>query len=486
VKGENPAIYLPPGDPRGFAASEELIEKLAKVLIEEYAVRCNVRNQIIGIQLPPEPGSKEKNWISKKVAFLGDKALAKVLRRNDRCYGVSHSQFSNMLGLDVDNPELGDADAIAGALRAQGWRFKQFHTGRGRHFWIFFKPLPNELRARYGGGPEAIRALGEAFLALYFYAIQGRVELRGCGREQIKLPGQYDPFYRRVILPLDDSGDLIADFEQTVEYMCNIERNDSLHLARWIDWAWQAPHVRERVAEQVSQRDPTGYRKGRVDRSDLDDYLDRLRVRPGESHIEVPDLVYQCFLAGVPESEVLGIVEDFYRQGRDDHRVTCKDSLSQWRSKAKSHTKRIYSRYTRPRDIDRLLIYRSCLQWIESQAENETDRVFLALHLWASLVNPDQTYFLSRPKAVEWGREWGMTDGLYRGALKRYAQGDPIRTIKKGHRGRPDTIRRRMATEYGLTSPPEVAGGVLGEYDLQEFLELARNISVSSLSASIR
>jgi hypothetical protein len=276
-----------------------------------------------------------------------------------------------------------------------------------------------------------------------------------------------------VVLPLDDYGNLITDYEEAVEYLVNIERNDSRDLLEWIDKAWRAPWVREAMKERASENGWSSEARRSAADMDLDEYLAQLRVGPGESNEKVADLVWHCFRAGVRESEVLEIVERVHSQGRVDGTVTCNDGIRQWRSKAKSHIKRIYSRYNSRAGLTIVPIYSSYLDWIDFHARSEADRVFLATHLWTYLSSPRDTYFISRPKGVEWGEEWGMTDGWYRGGLKRYTNDEGIiKVVKKGQRGAPRPEGHLQATEYALVDAPLTSGVLLGEYDIDGFLEL--------------
>jgi hypothetical protein len=189
----------------------------------------------------------------------------------------------------------------------------------------------------------------------------------------------------------------------------------------------------------------------------------------------MPNLVFQCLLSGVPESDVLQVIETFYNQGQLDGRVTCKDSISKWRSKAKSEIQRVYSHFNSHHALEAAHIISGDLEWICHNATKDIDRVFLGLHLWVSRASSKDTYFISRPQAMKWTEKWGMTDGLYRGALKRFNKMGLLKVAKNGHRGRPVKGKRLQATEFMLVGDPDRCGRPLGNLDLDSFLGLLCN-----------
>ena len=226
----NKNLHLPPGHFDGFNASEELLEKAAYLLWEKYILPQNCKAENIGFCVVSSKEGQEKQWIRYTLKKFSHKYFIKALKEGHVCYGVAHNNFSNLLVIDVDDPDSGDEEVIREALCEQGWDFKCFHSGRGRHFWVFFDDLPGELLYAYGTGMAVMKAVGETFLALYSEKLTDKIDLRGCGNQLIKLPLQYDPYYKWVIMPYSDDGVLIEDSETAVDYTGMIERNDSSRL----------------------------------------------------------------------------------------------------------------------------------------------------------------------------------------------------------------------------------------------------------------
>lgn len=157
VNDVNPSVLLPPGHPDGFGASEELIERASNLLICEYAMPQNCKPENVGFCLPPRKEGDSKQWITGRLKKFHQGFIASAIRKGDKCYGVGHAVFSNLLVIDVDNMECDDKNIVRDGLRGLGWKFKVFDSGRGLHFWIFFSDLPYELLKRYGSGPNVMK-----------------------------------------------------------------------------------------------------------------------------------------------------------------------------------------------------------------------------------------------------------------------------------------------------------------------------------------
>ncbi len=248
----NRALRLTPWHPQGFGASEELIQRAARLIVCEYALPQNFKYKNLGCLSAPDEGSGEKKWIKglprsllRDIEYrIKHQMIADELRSGKYCFGIAHADFTNLFVLDVDDPGLGDAKTVAKGLTDQGWHYKQFDSGKGRHFWVFFDDLPIGLLSRYQSGIRAMREVAKRLVHLLRDSLKSRVDIRGCGKALIKLPLQYDPHYHWIILPFDDGGTLITDYRDAVDFAAAIQRNDSSELIDWLES--HPPRVRDK------------------------------------------------------------------------------------------------------------------------------------------------------------------------------------------------------------------------------------------------
>jgi hypothetical protein len=464
---ENNKLKLPPGHEDGFNASEELIEKVAIIILESYILPQNCKGKNIGFCLPIEDGQPKK-WIFGKLKSFSHKCLVKAIKEGHLCYGSAHADFSNLFVIDVDDPDSGDEQVIREALEEQGWSFKCFHSGRGRHFWVFFDALPRKLLGAYDSGVGAMKAVGGTFLDLYADELTDKIDLRGCGNQLIKLPLQYDPYHKWVIMPFTDDGVLIEDYELAVEYTEMISRNDSSGLLEWL----QRSQMKIQKQDLKSCFDNLPQRNKASDSikpgDSFEEYLNSVRVGPGESNNFMYEFVKLCWREGMSEKQIPVVVENLYTMGKNQGRITCKDTLQQWLSKAKSQAKKYYVIVGDYSGIKDVKFYQSDLEWISSNAESERDRLFLAIHLWAFRMNEGAEYFLSRPKAVE----FGISDIQYRSAKKKYEKRGLLIEVKKGKRGSSLPGIRGIATKYRFSIEPVSSGEVLEIIDPRELIKV--------------
>ena len=453
----NSKLHLPPGHPDGFNADEELLEKTAKLLWKEYLLPQNCKGENIGFCPSPTKEGQEKKWVRGKLKQFSHTYFLSALREGRLCYGAAHVNFSNLFVIDVDDPDSGDEEVVRKELEKKKWAYKCFHSGRGRHFWIFFEDLPRNLLRAYGSGPAAMKAIGETFLALHSDKLTDKIDLRGCGNQLIKLPLQYDPYHKWVIMPFTDDGVLIEDYETAVDYAEMIVRNDSSRLYDWLRRSQRK--IKKKLIESGECQYP--HVESRISLPDVGmsfkDYLDSVQVKPGESNDFIYELIRICYREGILEEQVPALVEELYLRGKQEGRITCKDNLANWLSKARSQAKTYYSIASSYEGSEKVVFYESDLEWITRHAQSERDRLFLAIHLWAMKMNKGDIYFLSRPKATE----FGISDIQYRTAKKKYEKLGLLKVVENGKAGSRLPGIRGIATKYQLTDIPEEYGEIL-------------------------
>ena len=342
---------------------------------------------------------------------------------------------------------------LEGGLRTLGWAYKKFHSGRGRHLWVFFEKLPYELRAEYGGGPPAMKAVAEAFLSQYRDGLQGNIDIRGCNAQLIKLPLQFDPYHRRIVLPYDENNELICDFEQAVDYAANITRNDPKEL---IEFLRKYDHKASRKTQvNRSRRDNISCHSS-MDES-FQEWLGTVRVGSGESNDFMFHFVHRCWRAGLTRLETLDAAKYLYDKGRDDGRLSCKDKWPEWKSKAIGRMKKLWSLGSMKKKARIAKFYRRDLQWIAKHSVLTIDPLFLAIHLWAHRLNDADEYFLSRRTA----KEWGITSRQFRDATERFLASGLLKVVAPGRQAPPSRSGRGRATSYRLSDYPDPAGARL-------------------------
>jgi len=461
MKAVNPAICLPPGDQKGFGASEELLEQAAKLLVFEYALLQNIKKENLGFLVASSKRKRKKNWV-RKMKTLCHQMIAREMRLGSKCYGVAHSTFTYLFILDVDNPETGDCDLLEGGLRAQEWKYKKFHSGRGRHIWVFFERLPKELLSEYRSGPLVMKAVAQAFLSQYMDGLQGNVDSRGCSGQLIKLPLQFDPYYRRIILPYDENNELICDFERAVDFASDIRRNDSGQL---IEFLRKYDHQSSRKTRGDRSRHGNISCHSSIDES-FQEWLSTVRVGPGESNDFMFHFALGCWHAGLTQQQSLDTAKSLYINGRSDGRVTCKDTWPEWRSKLIGRLKRLRSLNPEKKPCSKVEFYEGDLAWIAKHARLSADSLFLAIHLWASRLSGSDTYHLSRRTA----EKWGITERRFRNATDRFRRSGLLEIVTPGKQAPPTRSRPGRATTYRLLEGPSTSGAKLDVTDPVELL----------------
>jgi len=461
---------LPPADLAGYAAEEKLLKRAAELLIHEYALLQNCKGANIAVLLPSEPGSDEKNWITKKYRSLCEKAMLNALKKGDRAYAVCHSRFSNLIVFDLDDPDSDDLNVIREALDDLGWKYKLFNSGRGYHFWVHFTELPEVLIMKYRSGPNVMKAVGESILARYADRLTDKIDLRGCGPHAIKLPLQYDPYHKKIILPYDDSGSLITDYSDAVAFTSAINRNDSEQLIQLLEKVdleeWGQYYIDSPPSGTPASSSSCCCSKPPTVHKNLKDYLDTVEVGEGESNDFIFNLVRLCWREGVTEEEILGVVKELYETGKADGRITCNDKLNQWLSKAKSQAKKYYSVVGGAVDHDQPLFYESDLDWLEEFIGRGYDPMMLAVHLYASRLSKEYDYYLARSTAVN----WMVTPNQFRWWNTRFIKDGIIEVVKAGERKPPRPGELLKATRYRLLCINEVHGETLDASDPHELL----------------
>ena len=454
---DNNKLHLPPGHPDGFNADGELLERAAKLLWRDYLLPQNCKGENIGFCPSPTKEGQEKKWIRGTVKKFSHTYFLKALKIGHLCYGSAHTNFSNLFVIDVDDPDSDDEEVIRKELEKKKWAYKCFHSGRGRHFWVFFEDLPRKLLGAYGSGPAAMKAVGETFLALHSDKLTDKIDLRGCGDQLIKLPLQYDPYHKWVIMPFTDDGVLIEDYDTAVDYAEMIVRNDSSRLYDWLRRSQKK--IEEKLIESGEYRYPhVGSRIPLPDMGEsFQEYLDTVKVGPGESNDFIFELVRICYREGILEEQVPELVEELYLRGKQEGRITCKDNLANWLSKARSQAKKYYGIVSNYESPEKVVFYESDLEWITRYAQSERDRLFLAIHLWAMRMNTGDIYFLSRPKATE----FGISDIQYRSSKRKYEKSGLLKVVENGKAGSSLPGIRGVATKYQLTDIPEEDGEIL-------------------------
>lgn len=463
----NQALRLPPGHPEGFNASDELIEKAAKLLWKEYLLPQNCKGENMGFCPAPKEEGQKKQWIRGKYKKFSHYHFVKAIREGHLCYGAAHNNFSNLFVIDVDDPDSGDEEVIREALLKKKWTFKCFHSGRGRHFWVFFDDLPGNLLGAYGSGVRAMKAVGETFLKLNSEHLTNKIDLRGCGNQLIKLPLQYDPYHKWIVMPFTDDGVLIEDFELAVEYAGMIVRNDSRELLEWLKRSQKKLQKKQIEADVGQVRNPDKNIQLPDIGESFQEHLDKVQVGPGESNDFIFNLVRLCWKEGLNEKDIPQLVENLYVKGTITGRITCKDYLAEWMSKARAQAKKYYSIVGDYESSEEVKFYKSDLNWISKHALTERDRLFLAIHLWALRMNSGNEYFLSRPKAIE----FGITDIQYRSAKKKFEESGLLKVVKNGKAQSRLPGLRGIATKYQLTDIPEECDEILEVSDPRELVK---------------
>jgi hypothetical protein len=468
----NRALHLPPWHPLGFGASEELVQRAARLIVCEYALPQNFKLRNLGCLSAPDEGSNGKKWIKGfPPVLLSDieyrinhQVVADQLRSGKYCLGIAHADFSNLFVLDLDHPGPGDAEAIMESLTEEGWHFKQFDSGKGRHFWVFFTDLPVKLLSKYKCGVAAMREVARRFVAKTGDSLQGKIDIRGCGKALIKLPLQFDPHYEWVILPFDDRGVLITDFADAVDFAADIRKNDSSQL---IDWLESHSQKIDEKPEKTAQRSPALGKPGKKPGKEIEvsDWLRSVRVGPGESNDFIRDAVYKCWIAGMSKDETTSVLRKLYDQEHPNGRVTCKDTWPQWRSKIDGQWQWLIGNYEKPRVPKQVEFFEGDLTWIRKHARLEADPLFLGIHLWARRKCGKDVYFLSRPTA----KHFGLSAERFRSATRRFRRSGLVEVVSPG-RVTNYASHAPRATEYKLTDYPVPEGPVLSG---QTPLELA-------------
>jgi len=474
MKSNNTALTLPPGHPDGFNASEELIEKAAKLLWKEYLLPQNCKGENIGFCPAPKKEGQKKQWVRGKHKKFSHYHFIKALEEGHLCYGAAHNHFSNLFVIDVDDPDSGDEAAVREALDQQGWVFKCFHSGRGRHFWVFFDDLPNDLLGAYGSGVRAMKAVGETFLELHSDKLTDKIDLRGCGNQLIKLPLQYDSYHKWIVMPFTDDGVMIEDYEIAVDYSAMIVRNDSSKLLQWLNTSYKKTMKSKLESEDKQVPDGVQSKYHPDVGESFQEFLDKVQVSPGESNDFIFNLVKLCHREGLNEHDIPQLVENLYNKGTVTGRITCKDYLAEWLSKAKAQAKKYYSLMADHEPSEGVKFYRSDLDWLSEHAQTERDRLFLAIHLWALRMNSGDEYFLSRPKATE----FGITDIQYRSAKKKFEKSGLIRVVKNGKAQSKLPGLRGLATKYQITELPEEGEEILEVSDPRELMKEIGKVEV--------
>jgi len=464
MKNRNIAIFRPPGDPEGFGADNELLERAAKLILFEYALLPNVRKGSIGYLPAPSDSRPGKKWY-RNLNVLNHHMIVEAMKNGKRCYGVAHKRFSNLLIFDVDNPELGDEDLIEGGLRAQGWLYKKFHSGRGRHFWIFFNDLPHELLALYGNGPAAMKAVAETFRSGFMDYQQGIVDIRGCTGALIKLPLQFDPYHGCIVMPFDGENELITDFKQAVDFAANIQRNDPQTLIDFL--ATHGGGLQGMDSSSHSESRSRGSASMLVNDVDgnFQQWLDTVRVGPGESNDFMFHFVLHCKRTGLSQQETIDTAKELYERGRADGRITCKDSWPEWKSKAEGRIKKLWSIKGSGKKAVEVRFWQGDLEWLSMHASLTIDPLFLAAHLWARRLSRSDEYFLSRRTA----EECGITPTQFRKATKRFQASGLLKILTPGKSAPVRKGKQSRATAYRLLDYPEPSGSELsvrGPYEL--------------------
>jgi len=412
----------------------EQAARAAKVVIHKYALLPNCKKgRFYGVQKAQEQPSS-KNWIAKSDG-LTDAKIAEGILTGKVCYAASHSRFSRMIVLDVDNPHS-DSDLVEDVLNAIGWKYKCFDSGRGRHYWIFFTDITTNVYDTFPSKPAFLFAVGKYIIDNHLAPASREPELFGCSGAFIKLPLQFDPYHGKLVLPIDESDKTISDYRFAIDFAEDIHYNPSGQLEQFI-----AP-----ILAQRRSRTSSGNRHAKSGIGDFYDWISSVTVGEGESNLFMLDLAFRAHRAGVAESEIPELVEELYRNGIDDGRVWCKDSLRQWLSKARSRVKWVYSKTP----SGPVTFSNADIAWVVQNARHTKSPnvfIFLSLHLWASKRQDHGSYFLSHRYATN----FGISTSAFQRLTNLYLELGVIRIVSKGDQ-HPEGQR---ATHFAITQPPD-------------------------------
>jgi len=443
----------------------ELAQRAAQIIIGNYAHPVNLKHW--GFCKPDPESKRGKKWVTVPQGYVSNKALTEnIHKRTNKVYGIAHKTFTNCLILDVDDPTRQDAWMLMDFLDFQGIKYKAFDSGKGIHIWTLWDKLPPDLMCLYGGPHKVFDALGKWLLEMLEDDIStDKVDLRGCNHQKIKLPGQWEPVYEKYMLPYDHNRELITDYREVVEFMMRIELNDP---ARVKDLLYEGTVNKtfDGTYKHQQSGDGSANQGGFLDR---EKYLTQVTVGPGESNDFIHGLVRGCCRAKMSEDEVLDFVKQVYKQGKDDERVTCKDSESDWLSKARGRFK--FYQGLPQLDIQvSVNFYHSDFQWLAQNIQVPNDDRFLSCHLWAFRKSGDGQYYLSYEKIRELCR---MGHKATSQRIKRFIRDGVIRKVEDG-KAKPPSSGRRRATVYELLTPPALKEGLLEEHKLMDFIRAFR------------
>lgn len=394
-------------------ATEDLAQRAAKIIIEKYALPQNCTGSCNVGLLVPKSKANGKPWITKTIK-LTSSMIAKGIMERNIAYGIGQTRYSQMIVLDVDNPER-DSGLVEDLLHSFKWKYKLFDSGKGLHYWIFFTELPVEIRRRYKPVPKFLESLGKYLLDNHLSFSKDKIDIRGCTRAVIKLPLQFDHYYQKYVLPFDESGRLITDYEAAIDFAEDIKYNDSDSLLQFLPLLKQdlLIHRSKPIIHEASL--------------DFQQWLDACVIGPGESNDKIFELVRKAYHAGIPEDDIPALVERLYIDGRASGRITSNDTLNQWLSKAKGRAKRYYHEP----HIRSAEFFHSDVVWLYEHARRYRSGsafLFLAIHLWACRISGKSTYFLSKQTASE----FGISGSAYQRARNFYERVNVITVISHG------------------------------------------------------
>jgi hypothetical protein len=290
---------------------------------------------------------------------------------------------------------------------------------------------------------------------------KGRVDIRGCNGALIKLPLQFDPHHRRVILPYDDDGNLIEGYEEAVEFAADIKRNDPSTLWQFLDRPrkktvssgfTQTRHS-EPAARTRSKSSPSTIPKS----SPLEipgtvkDLVERAIVGEGQSNDFVFEAVRMCWWEGVRKEDIPELFELIYEKGCADGRITCRASLGDWLNKAKHQAKKYYSIKGERLEGKPAVFYADDFHWIRRHSRLSTDPLFLAVVLWARRLSDNPHFFLAQSTAVK----HGLTRRKFDSAKRRFLRSGLLHVVERGRQRPPRRGQSGWATVYKLQDDPE-------------------------------
>lgn len=443
-------MFLPPGHPDGFAATLELRLTASKLLVFEYANLRNLKKGSVGYCVPDKTNPRKKKW-SYALPGLGDNIIADEMLRGSRCFGVAHKHWTSLFVLDVDNPELFDDRVIETQLQDEGWGYLKYNSGKGRHFWVFFTELVDLVKL-YGNGPRAMSAVVDRFLAKCRPFIRGRIDVRGCNGNLIKLPLQFDPVYRRIVMPYDVGGNLIEDFEEAVSFGSKITYNDAGLLLPWLERHGGLTSVAETktIPARSSRKEPENLKSISTPSNSFRVWLDTVRVGPGDSNKFMYHFAWRCMMEGFNQDDVVPLAKELYFKGRADGRITCKDTWEEWESKAIYQAQKWWELKADYQPTQLPEFFCNDLEWIAKWDKRKGDDLVLSVILWFDRMNPSRGFYLSRYMA----RKWGVKEGKFVSAMSRFERDGLLTIIEPGKRRPPLPGLRGTATWYKLLDSP--------------------------------